>query len=122
MAIRMGQRLSYSLDLPEALREAPLPPMLLQPLVENAIRHGVEPKIDGGRIEVTARQTGGMLELTVADTGLGLDAPSAQPGTSLGLTNVRERLAALYGGRAGFSLQPNHPAGAVARLALPLPA
>lgn len=122
MAIRMGARLAYALDLPEPLRDVPLPPMLLQPLVENAIRHGIEPKIDGGRIEVSARRIDGMLELTVADTGLGLDAPSAQPGTGMGQANVRERLHALYGEQADFSLQPNHPAGALARLTLPLTA
>lgn len=122
MTIRMGARLTYALDLPEPLRDVPLPPMLLQPLVENAIRHGIEPQIDGGRIDVSARRIDGMLELTVADTGLGPDAPSAQPGTGLGLANVRERLRALYGEQAHLNLQPNQPAGALARLILPLTA
>ncbi|WP_233556428.1 sensor histidine kinase [Noviherbaspirillum sedimenti] len=124
MAVRMGQRLAYALDLPEALHAVPLPPMLLQPLVENAIRHGLEPKIDGGRIDVVARLTDGMLELRIADTGLGLDVPSSQAGTSLGLANVRERLRALYGERATFSLRPNHPAGAgaIALITLPMTA
>ena len=122
MAIRMGPRLAYGLILPETLRDVPLPPMLLQPLVENAIRHGLEPKIDGGRIDVAARRIDGMLELTVADTGLGLDAPASQPGTSVGLANVRERLHALYGEQADFHLQPNHPVGALARITLPMAA
>ncbi|WP_241687802.1 histidine kinase [Janthinobacterium sp. 17J80-10] len=120
MAIRMGPRLAYALDLPEPLRNLPLPPMLLQPLVENAIKHGLEPKIDGGRIDVSARSIDGMLELTVADTGLGLDAPPGQPGTGVGLDNVRERLRALYGDQADFRLQPNLPAGALAHLTLPM--
>jgi uncharacterized membrane protein len=120
MAIRMGSRLTYSLTLPDALRDVVLPPMLLQPLVENAIKHGVEPKIDGGCIDVTAREVDGLLELQIADTGLGLHAASAQLGTRVGLANVRERLAVLFGARATFILQANQPAGAIARLTLPM--
>ncbi|MGB7481541.1 MAG: histidine kinase, partial [Burkholderiaceae bacterium] len=78
MSVRMGARLNYALELPAELRELALPPMLLQPLVENAIKHGLEPKIDGGGIRVEARRDGDRLRLTVADTGLGLDA--AGPG------------------------------------------
>lgn len=120
MCVRMGARLAYSLDLPEALRGAALPPMLLQPLVENAILHGLEPKIDGGRIEVSAASADGMLTLTVSDTGLGLAQPPAKAGTHLGLKNTRERLHALYGERASLTLVPNHPAGAIAHLTLPV--
>ena len=77
MALRMGPRLQVSLDLPAALRDMPVPPLLLQPLVENSIRHGLEPKLAGGRIEVRAEQRGLRLLLTVRDTGLGLAAGSA---------------------------------------------
>lgn len=119
MSVRMGTRLTYALHLPQALRETPVPPMLLQPLVENAIRHGVEPKIEGGRIEVHALQEGRLLKLSVADTGLGLDAGS-EPGTQVGLANVRERLQALYGAAATLRLTPNAPTGTLAQLVLPL--
>ncbi len=120
MAVRMGSRLSYALHLPEQLRETMIPPMLLQPLVENAIRHGLEPKIGGGRIDVTAAHEAGTLVLAVADTGLGLDDPQQRSGTQLGVTNIRERLRALYGEYATFSLAPNTPEGAIAQIRIPL--
>jgi LytS/YehU family sensor histidine kinase len=123
MQVRMGARLQVRLDLPAPLRTQALPPLLLQPLVENAIRHGVEPKLDGGRIEVQARRDGDRLVLVVRDTGVGLDAP-AQSGSRFGLQQVRERLAALYGERASLALQPAGDAdgGAAARIELPVDA
>lgn len=120
MKVRMGSRLSYALQLPDELRALKMPPMLLQPLVENAIKHGLEPKVDGGRIEVGARREGGLLVLTVNDDGLGLDAAAAGAGTQVGVANVRERLQALYGARAGFSLNPATPSGVTAQLTIPL--
>ncbi|MFP5391882.1 MAG: sensor histidine kinase [Gammaproteobacteria bacterium] len=119
MTARMGARLRYALDLPAELRSLPLPPMLLQPLVENAIRHGLEPKIDGGVVSVSAHRDGDCLILCVADTGLGL-AGAPLPGTRVGLANTRERLHALFGEAASVSLEPNDPVGAVARLVLPV--
>jgi hypothetical protein len=119
MSVRMGARLHYRLDLPPELRERAVPPMLLQPLVENAILHGLEPKIDGGRVTVQARAAAGELRLSVSDTGLGLDAPPARSGTRLGVANTRARLQALYGERAALALEANHPAGVIARLTLP---
>ncbi len=118
MSVRMGARLTFALELPEALRGTEIPPMLLQPLVENAIAHGVEPNISGGHVQVTARAAGGGLELLVSDTGRGLAAGPGKPGTGLGLANVRERLQALYGGRASLSLEAA-PQGATARIHLP---
>ncbi|HTN64961.1 MAG TPA: histidine kinase, partial [Burkholderiaceae bacterium] len=122
MSVRMGARLSYALELPPDLRDIPVPPMLLQPLVENAIKHGLEPKIDGGRITVRARRDGERLCLSVADTGLGLEAAAANgsSGTQVGVANVRERLQALYGGTASFALVSNTPDGVLARLELPI--
>ena len=120
MAIRMGERLAYRLDLPAPLAGVQVAPMLLQPLVENAIRNGLEPKIEGGRIDVSAAREGATLVLTVRDTGLGLDAPASH-GTGLGLENIRERLQALYGPAAGLSLAAGAPCGAVATLTVPLP-
>ncbi len=127
MSIRMGKRLSYTLDLPEELRGLKIPPMLLQPLVENAIKHGVEPKMEGGSVIVTARRQGSTLHLEVADTGLGLpfDYSETKPGDinersgRIGNANVRDRILAIYGPGAAFALEANQPAGVVARLSLP---
>lgn len=118
MSVRMGTRLSFALDLPDALRKRELPPMLLQPLVENAIAHGVEPNVAGGHVRVTARAAGDGVELLVSDNGRGLQAGPGKPGTGLGLSNVRERLNALYGGRAQVSLEAA-PQGAIVRILLP---
>ena len=120
MAIRMGERLAYRLDLPAALAGVQIAPMLLQPLLENAVRHGLEPRIEGGRIDVSAIREDAGLVLTVRDTGLGLNAPASH-GTGLGLANIRERLQALYGPGASLTLADNAPCGTVATLTIPLP-
>jgi signal transduction histidine kinase len=93
LAIRMGPRLAFTLSLPEELSGFPIPPMLLQPLVENAVKHGLEPKIDGGRVDISAALQGKTVLIRIADTGLGL-GNSSTAGTGLGLSNVRERLPA----------------------------
>jgi sensor histidine kinase YesM len=122
MAVRMGPRLAVRLDLPAELAAQPVPPLLLQPLVENAIKHGLEPKVEGGRIEVRARREGGVLHLSVRDTGVGPGAPPAAGGSAFGLEQVRTRLATLYGSRATLTLRPAADAegGALATLTLPL--
>jgi signal transduction histidine kinase len=120
MSVRMGERLRFSFDLPDALRAAKVPPMLLQPLVENAIQHGLEPKIDGGHISVTASVQDGMLQLDVTDNGLGLDTPSAKAGTQVGVSNTRARLQALFGERASLVVEPAAPQGVTSRLQFPL--
>ena len=129
MALRMGPRLQVQLDLPEALRQQPVPPLLLQPLVENCIRHGLEPKVAGGRITVRAEQQGASLVLTVRDTGVGLadaaaPAPGAAPaaGHHYGTRHVASRLATLYGSQASYQLQPAPDAdgGTLAEVRLPL--
>ncbi|MNT06740.1 Sensor histidine kinase YpdA [compost metagenome] len=120
MSIRMGARLRFTLDLPAALRQIKVPPMLLQPLVENAIQHGLEPKIEGGHIHVQASTNGGVLLLTVSDDGLGLDHPGQTKGTQLGVANIRERLRGMHGDAASLSLNANTPAGVIARLQLPI--
>jgi len=118
LAIRMGSRLAYSLDLPDALASARLPPMLLQPLVENAIRHGLEPKVDGGTLRVAASAEGGQLVLVVEDSGLGFGAASTS-GTGVGLLHVKQRLAAVYG--AAATAEIGKPTGGGVRIALRLP-
>ncbi|WP_263573318.1 sensor histidine kinase [Roseateles oligotrophus] len=120
--VRMADRLSFALELPAALRETVVPPMLLQPLVENAIVHGLESKLEGRRIDVSASCEGGFLTLIVADDGLGLDRPDAEPGARLALGNIRARLASLYGEAASLTLTPHQPHGALARIVLPLAA
>jgi signal transduction histidine kinase len=121
LAIRMGPRLAYELDLPGSLSKATLPPMLLQPLVENAIKHGLEPKVDGGRIRVSARADGRQLVLVVEDTGMGRAAgASASAGTGVGLANVRERLAAVYAGAAAMEIEENPGGGMRVTLRLPI--
>ena len=121
LAIRMDKRLRYRLELPDSLAGAEMPPMLLQPLVENAIKHGLEPKLDGGEIEVRASAGDGRLVLEVTDTGLGLGA-AATSGTRTGIAQVRERLAAVYGSSASLELAGNPGGGVAATLRLPLPA
>lgn len=125
MQVRMGQRLHVEMDLPAGLEAVPVPPLLLQPLVENAINHGLEPKRDGGRIALRAERDGTMLRLSVRDTGLGLaDAshPGGTPGAGFGVEQVRARLAMLYGGDASLVLQPADDAlgGTLAVVTLPL--
>jgi len=120
MGVRMGERLRYRLELPPALCSARLPTMLLQPLVENAIVHGVEPKIDGGEITISAAIEGDSLVLDVHDTGLGLGQVPARRGGGVGVATSRERLEALYGERASMTLNPAPPQGTLARLTLPL--
>ncbi len=123
MAVRMGDRLEVTLDLPDDLRDTPVPPMLLQPLVENGIKHGLEPKVAGGRVAVQARRDGGALVLTVRDTGVGLDPDRTSAGGSgFGLSQVRERLATLYGtqGSATLAAAGDAEGGTLATLRLPL--
>jgi len=118
--MRIGPRLAFDIDVPAELRDHPLPPNLLISLVENAIKHGIEPAADGGRVDVAARRDGDAVVVTVSDTGRGLqDAASPASGGGVGLSNVRERLAALYGSRGRFTLEPMAPRGARATLAVP---
>jgi len=120
IAIRMGTRLSYEIDLPDSLAGATLPPMLLQPLVENSVRHGLEPTVEGGRVRVSAIEDDGKLVLTVEDNGLGPGAISSSAGTGIGLAHVKERIAAVYGPAASFQAAPNPGGGMRVELRLPL--
>ena len=124
MAVRMGPRLAYALEVPEALHAIPVPPLLLQPLVENAIRHGLEPQVEGGRITVRAcTDANQRLVLEVCDTGAGLaagaPATSSAPGRSFGLAQVRERLSTLYGDQGTIELIAQPAGGTCARVQFP---
>lgn len=121
MRVRMDARLRVRLELPEALRAVPVPPLLLQPLVENAIRHGLEPCVPGGQLRVDARQEADCLILTVADTGCGFDPhQQASDGQSFGLAQVRERVASSTRGRGHVDLQSTPGRGTTVRISLPL--
>jgi LytS/YehU family sensor histidine kinase len=122
MQVRMGPRLQTQLQLPQDLRAAAVPPLLLQPLVENSIKHGLEPMVGGGLVEVTARREGGQLVLLVRDSGAGLDATASVGDGRFGLEQVRERLRTLYGERAALTLQAVPEGGTLAVIRLPLSA
>jgi signal transduction histidine kinase len=122
LKMRIGARLSFEVDVPPDLRDHPFPPNLLISLVENAIKHGIEPAAAGGTVTIRARRDGDALVVSVTDTGRGLATASPNGGAGVGLSNVRERLAALYGPRGRFTLEPATPSGARAVLALPFDA
>lgn len=103
MQVRMGSRLACTLDMAPHLREHPVPTLLLQPLVENAIKHGLEPKIEGGSVTVTARREGANVVLEVTDSGVGLQDEIGMA-FGFGLAQVRERLQAVYGDKATITL------------------
>ncbi len=112
LKVRMEERLQVAFDVPTGLRSADFPPMMLQSMVENAIKHGLEPKAEGGHLEVVAEIVHGDLRVTVADTGLGFSPGGASTsGTGLGLTNIRERLKLLYGDRANLTIEANQVDG-----------
>jgi len=126
MAIRMGRRLVFRLDLPEELAGEPVPALLLQPLVENSIRHGLEPRVDGGEVCVRARSETGRLVLEVADTGVGC-APGAAlapagDGRGFGLAQLRERLSSLYGDRFAIDFETPPTGGTRVTIRFPLQA
>jgi signal transduction histidine kinase len=115
--IRMGERLSYELLIPEALRSEMVPSMLLLTLVENALKHGINPVVSGGSIRVTAAREPTALILKVSDTGQGL---SATEGQGFGLANIQRRLSMLYGDGAFVSLAQQPSRGVIATVAIPL--
>ena len=122
LELRMGARLRWRIDLPAELAGLRVPPMLLQPIVENAIKHGLEPTVDGGALTVTVRRDDRRLLLEVADTGRGIRATAPRDAPGLGLANLRARLAAQYGSAAHIEVSDNAPHGTRVALALPLDA
>ncbi len=119
MAIRMGPRLAYTLELPPELAAQPVPTLLLQPLVENSIKHGLEPQMQGGSITVSARREGEWLTLQVIDTGAGFNG-ALPTDSGFGLAQVRERLAAAYGPRATIEFIACDAGGSRATMRFPL--
>jgi LytS/YehU family sensor histidine kinase len=114
--VRMGARLDFDIDVPDPLKDRPFPPMMLISLVENAIKHGVDPCCESGLITIRAQEEGERLKVSVADTGEGV---KPKKGGGVGLTNIRERLKALYGSSARLVMEENAPRGVVASIEVP---
>ena len=118
LKVRMEERLSTQIDVPEGLMSAEFPPMMIQTLVENAIKHGLEPKPEGGNLRVAAEVVHGKLAVSVADTGLGFGR-AATAGTGVGLANIRERLQLLFGPKASLTVAENQPSGTRVTVTVP---
>jgi hypothetical protein len=118
LRIRMGERLKVQIQVPDALKSVPMPPMMLQTLVENAVKHGLEPELAGGTVWIIAREVDGKVAVSVADDGRGFSTEGG--GTAIGLNNVRERLRLAYGNAAAFSIMANFPKGVAATITVPL--
>lgn len=122
MKIRMGGRLDFQFAIPTELENVHFPPMLLQTLVENCIKHGLEPCSEGGRVDVTAIASNEnnveLIRVTVADTGIGFGKADTS-GTGIGLVNIKERLASLFPAGANLVVSPNSPRGVVATITIP---
>jgi LytS/YehU family sensor histidine kinase len=114
--VRMGSRLDFTIDVPETLKCRAFPPMMLISLVENAVKHGVDPCCDSGSITIRAQEEDGRLRVSVTDTGEGI---VPKKGGGVGLSNIRDRLKALYGSSARLLLEENTPRGVVASIEVP---
>ena len=124
LKMRMGSRLEFGIEIPQELLSMPFPPMMLPSLVENAVKHGLEPLREGGRIDIVAIRMAGVrgerIRLQVRDTGKGLSAAPVQVGGGVGLANLRERLTGLYGDQARFAIESNLPQGVIATIEIPI--
>jgi signal transduction histidine kinase len=118
LKMRMEERLTIDFDIPDGLRTAAFPPMMLQSMVENAIKHGLEAKPEGGTLKVRAEVAHNQLRVTVTDDGLGFGAKPSD-GTGLGLMTIRERLKLLHGAAASLKIEPNVPSGVIAIIEVP---
>lgn len=116
MQARMRERLEVSFDVPVNLNSVSFPPMMLQSLIENAIKHGLEPKIAGGRVDVSARMVGTVLQVDVRDNGVGFNMHADE---GVGLANIRERLHLLYDGRAELVIEAPLEGGTYASIRVP---
>jgi chemotaxis protein histidine kinase CheA len=118
LKVRMDDRLQFAITMPAGLSTAAFPPMMLQTLVENSIKHGLEPKPEGGVLTLSADVVNGNLRVVVSDTGLGFGA-AGSGGGGVGLNNVRERLQALFGARGRLTIEANSPSGTIATIQVP---
>jgi signal transduction histidine kinase len=118
LKMRMEERLTVDFDIPDGLRTAAFPPMMLQSMVENAIKHGLEGKPEGGTLKVRADVAHNKLRVIVMDNGLGFGAKPSD-GTGLGLSNIRERLKLLHGDQAQLLIAANSPSGVIVTIEVP---
>ena len=114
---RMDERLNFKIDVPNNMRQQSFPPMLLQPLVENAIKHGLEPKVEGGEIMISAAEKNSLMRIEVRDTGMGFSDFNK---SGVGIANVRERLALLFGEKGRLIIEENTPHGVRAAIEIPI--
>ncbi|MCD4742788.1 MAG: histidine kinase [Desulfobacteraceae bacterium] len=122
--IRMGDRLNFKIEIPNDLYNIPFPPMLIQPLIENAVKHGIEPKITGGTIsiKISEKVPGAIsdkekiLKVEIADTGTGIDSDLS---SGIGLDNVKKRLKALYQDKSFITFEDNKPSGLKVTIGVP---
>jgi len=122
--VRFGERLQVTLDIQESLTHVAVPTLILQPLVENSIKHGLAPKIGQNQLNIRVREQMGRLELSVEDNGIGVDTgerAANQPSTGVGLRNVQERLQTIYRGQARFFFESEPQVGTLARIVIPIP-
>jgi hypothetical protein len=117
LKIRMGARLEFAINVPDDVAKLSFPPLMIPSLIENAIKHGLEPQREGGRIDITASRLAGLITIEVKDTGRGFGTGTS--GGGVGLANIRERLAGLYGPEAKLTLTENEPHGVIATLQVP---
>jgi sensor histidine kinase YesM len=117
MQMRMPDRFDYAIDVDEPALQLRYPPTTVLTLVENAVRHGIDPSEEGGRIDVEITRVGERCVVRVTDTGAGLHQSAQSLGS--GLSTLRERLQLIFGDAAHFRLTPNHPRGTVAEIDMP---
>ncbi|MCH1918794.1 histidine kinase [Shewanella sp. A3A] len=118
--MRLGERLHYRIDVSHECRQLPWVPMLLQPLVENAVVHGIEPSSNGGEIIIDAELTAHTLQLMISDNGVGFSEHASSKGHGLALDNIRQRLKQLFAEQAELQLQQRQPHGVTASISVPL--
>ncbi|WP_417761897.1 sensor histidine kinase [Shewanella sp.] len=118
--MRLGERLHYQIEVSDECRQLPWVPMLLQPLVENAVVHGIEPRSDGGEITIKAELTENTLRLVINDNGGGFSAHNSSVGHGLALANIHQRLNQLFSKQATLQLQQRQPCGVSACISVPL--
>ena len=120
LAVRMGPRLRFTVEAEPQARAALIAPMLIQPLVENAVMHGLEPKVEGGCLRLSARIEDGLLCIEVQDDGVGIGNAPPRSGGGVGLSNLKARLKSLYGPAAQLEMLDNPGGGACVRMLLPI--